>query len=168
MKNNRIDITIPAETLAAADAAITGIEGALNFLQTLEKPQRRALSKMGYKSAEVARTLIELGKNNAGLLPRDLDIAEVERDVAARDLLRSRLDRVEALCEKIYDTTLLLNADMISGALIIYHALKRNGSDGGLKSKLDEIGRYFSRTGKDGGTTPGSGSAGSGSPSGAA
>lgn len=146
MYKDQIDITLANEDLTTFDTSLTAIETATEqILMSLPPEEIKRLAKIGFKTETFAYKALEIGKLNPGLLPRDLDLTKIERDVLAREQLAIRFVRVKQLYDKMHATMLLLGTDFYQGALAIYRALKANGRDAGLTTLLAELGVAFER-----------------------
>ena len=143
---NRINLVLTAEQVAGLEAAIVAVEDASEFLIGITVDDRIELAKLGPKSEGFAALALETARLNEGLLPRDLDLSDLERDRAAREHLRPLYERMRQLTRKIDDTMLLLGSDYYSGALAVYRALKANGQLEGLQPVLADLGRRFAKS----------------------
>ena len=143
---NRINLVLTAEQVAGLETAILAVEDASTFLVGITIDDRVELAKLGPKSEAFVALALETGRLNEGLLPRDLDLADLERDRAAREALRPLYERMRQLSRKLDDTMLLLGSDCYSGALAVYRALKTNGQLEGLQPVLADLGRRFARS----------------------
>lgn len=143
---NRIDLVLTAEQIAGFGAALDAVEAATPFLIGLTAEDRLELAKLGPKSEGFVALALETAQLNEGLLPRDLDLADLERDRAAREALRPLYERMRQITRKLDDTMLLLGSDYYEGALSIYRALKANGHLEGLQPVLYDLSRRFAKT----------------------
>jgi hypothetical protein len=142
---NRIDIILTAEQLAGFDTALDALDAATTMLQGVTVADRSRLAKLGPKSEAFASLALDTGIHNEGLLPRDLDLADLRRDREIRQELKPRYERLRQVTRKFDDTILLLGVDYFNGALAIYRSLKANGQLEGLQPVLLEMGRRFTR-----------------------
>lgn len=142
---NRIDLVLTAEQVAGVESAIADVEAATPFLIGLTVEDRLELAKLGPKSEGFVALALEAARLNEGLLPRDLDLNDLERDRAAREALRPLYERMRQITRKLEDTMLLLGSDYYEGALSIYRALKANGHLEGLQPVLYDLGRRFAK-----------------------
>jgi hypothetical protein len=145
MLAQRIDAVLTAEKLTAVNAAYTTIEAELDFLVSLEPGVARHMAKMGLRNETFTRSAMEAATQNPTIVPQALDLAALERDKALRDQLLALQQRTQRLHDRLYHTNAVLGAEMYSGALAIYKALKAFGRAAGLGMLLDELGRRFKR-----------------------
>ena len=84
---------------------------------------------------------------NASLLPGNLDLAEMGRDLASHDALNARMARLVKLLEKVRDTDMALGSDVMVAALAGYGFLKLAGKGEGLDAVSRELGKRFDGNG---------------------
>jgi hypothetical protein len=146
MSQNLISFQLNQTDLAAVDAALETLEKKLVGLIDLSAEQRSTLVKMGGKSEAFCRATVEVLGNNTGVLSANFSLPEVRRDLAAFDLLRPRLVRVEKLYEKMRDSQLALGSDVMTAALEGYALLKIAGQGEGLDTARKALSVRFSRS----------------------
>ena len=145
MPRNLISYQLTSADLAAVDGALKTLEDRLASLIDLTPVQRRTLVKMGDKSEAFARKAVEVLNNNPNLLPGNFDLAELRRDLAGFDQLRSRLMRVARIHERMADSQLALGSDVMSATLEGYAFLKVAGQGEGLDAARKALAVRFSR-----------------------
>lgn len=145
MPQNLISYQLTSADLAAVDGALKTLEDRLASLIDLTPVQRRTLVKMGDKSEAFARKAVEVLNNNPNLLPGNFDLAELRRDLAGFDQLRSRLMRVARIYERMADSQLALGSDVMSATLEGYAFLKVAGQGEGLDAARKALAVRFSR-----------------------
>ena len=143
MLARRIDAALTAETLTAVNAAYTTIETELDFLVSLEPAEARKMAKMGLRNETFTRATLEAAAQNPTVVPQAVDQAALERDKVLREQLLALQQRTQRLHDRLYHTNALFGAQMYSGALAIYKALKAFGRAMGLGMLLDELSRRF-------------------------
>jgi hypothetical protein len=144
----RIDAVLTAEKMTALNAAYTTIEAELDFLVSLEPGDARKMAKMGLRNETFTRATLEAAALNPTIVPLAVDQPALERDEALREQLLALQQRTQRLHDRLYHSNAVLGAQMYSGALGIYKALKVFGRAAGLGMLLDELGRRFKRTPK--------------------
>ena len=145
MPQNLISYQLTSADLAAVDGALKTLEDRLASLIDLTPAQRRTLVKMGDKSEAFARKAVEVLNNNPNLLPGNFDLAELRRDLAGFDQLRSRLMRVARIHERMADSQLALGSDVMSATLEGNAFLKVAGQGEGLDAARKALAVRFSR-----------------------
>lgn len=145
MPQNLISYQLTSADLAAVDGALKTLEDRLASLIDLTPVQRRTLVKMGDKSEAFARKAVEVLNNNPNVLPGNFDLAELRRDLAGFDQLRSRLMRVARIHERMSDSHLALGSDVMSATLEGYAFLKVAGQGEGLDAARKALAVRFSR-----------------------
>ena len=154
MSQNVISMELNSAQWAAVDGALDTLEQALSGLVSLTTDQRIRLIKMGDKSEAFCRQAVDVMGENPAILPRNLDMAEVRRDLATHDALRPRLVRLTRLFEKANDTDLALGSDVMSAALEGYAFLKIAGKGEGLHGLRKVLSQRFDNSGRKADTTP--------------
>ncbi|MFD0740398.1 hypothetical protein ACFQZQ_14025 [Lysobacter koreensis] len=138
------------------DAQWSGVDQAIAALEQSWGPvlvalngtaQRRSLIKMGDGSEAFCRKAFDVMRENADLLPRNLDLAEMGRDLASHDALNARLQRLTRLLEKVRDTDMALGSDVMVAALGGYAILKVAGKGEGLDAVNRDLGKRFEGNG---------------------
>jgi hypothetical protein len=71
-------------------------------------------------------------RQNAGMVPPDFELAELQQDIATLDALRPRLQRLRTLTDRADDTELALGSDILSASLDGYALTKVIGQGTGL------------------------------------
>ena len=136
------------EQWAAADQAIAALEQALlPLLVAMTADDRKRLVKMGDGSEAFCRKALDVMTENSGVLPRNLDVSEMRRDLATHDALNARKVRLTRLLEKAHDTDTALGSDVMACALEGYAFLKIAGKGDGLNSLRRELGKRFENNG---------------------
>ena len=140
----------------ALDQALTALEQTwAPLLVALNGPtERRRLTKMGDGSEAFCRKAHDVMQENATLLPGNLDLAEMGRDLASHDALNTRLARLTKLLEKVRDTDMALGSDVMVAALGGYAFLKLAGKGEGLDAVSRDLGKRFEGNGQRGDTAP--------------
>jgi hypothetical protein len=145
MSQNLIDLELSADALAAIDAALSALEASTASLHGLDPETRRSLTKMGDKSEAFCRQAVTAFTQNADVLPRNFDLAAYQRDLAALDALRPRLQRLARLHELLDDAEMALGSDLMTASLEGYAVLKVAGKGTGLDGMRQMLSERFTR-----------------------
>ena len=148
MYQNLIDLELPADALTDIDAALAVLESRLSQLRGLDADTRRGLAKMGDKSEAFCRQAVVAFTQNAEVLPRNFDLPGYQRDLAALDALRPRLQRVARLHELMEHSEMALGSDLMSASLEGYAVLKVAGRGNGLDAMRQMLSARFGRVRK--------------------
>ena len=132
MKQNLASLEFSAAQLEAVDAALAVLEENLAELVTLTAVQRRKALKMGDGSEVFCRQTELVLRQNAGMVPADFELAELQQDITTLDALRPRLQRLRTLTDRADDTELALGSDILSASLDGYALTKVIGKGTGL------------------------------------
>lgn len=133
---------------SAVDQAIAALEQALSpLLVSIGADDRRRLVKMGDASEAFCRKALDVMAENSGVLPRNLDVDEMRRDLTTHDALNARLARLTRTLEKAHDTDQVLGSDVMASALEGYAFLKIAGHGEGLNGLRRDLGKRFEKSG---------------------
>ena len=154
MSQNLIDLSLDAERVGRLDAALAAVEAELAGMAALGPEEVRQLTKMGSKSeAFVRQSAVAFGEN-PGVLPRNFDLEGFQRDLAALDAVRPRLQRIARIHERIAGAETALGSDLMNGALEGYAVLKVSGKGEGMEALKRLLSQRFNRGPRSVQTTP--------------
>lgn len=146
MAQNIVSIVIADEQRTALLATLTQLEQQLaDKTIALDATQRRELFKMGVKSETFCRQAMGALDKNRQVVPPSLGLDEALADLAALDILRPVLQRLEQVTERLRDTEMALGSDLMDTAVEGYGLLKVTGKNQGLDGLRKELGSRFSR-----------------------
>jgi hypothetical protein len=150
MPDNRISTTLSTNDQADVLAAIKTIRDKLPFLLDLTPEERRSLPRMGDKSRAFVAQALTVAEQNADILPRSFDTAEMRKDVELAQALEPILAALAQLYELVEDTYLEVGSEAYVAALAVYQYAKAGGKGAALDNLLDALGQRFARksTGK--------------------
>jgi hypothetical protein len=134
VRQNLLSLELAAADIARLDEVIATLEGIFAPFISLSADQVRGLTKMGDKSELFCRQTVMVLEQNPEILPPSFDLGEVQRDLAALDLLRPRLLRLLELVAKGKDTEIALGSDILTAALEGYALVKLFGKSEGLET----------------------------------
>jgi hypothetical protein len=150
-----IDIVPTAESITSVQAHITGIFTEFDFMQSLEDDERKRLQRLGFRNETFSLGIIEIARQNPTLIPSRINLAQIGRDVDAREALLPVLLQLQALTRMLEDTHILLGVDIYKGALALYKVLQVVGDLEGLNELIAYYGQRFKKRNRtDGGTPP--------------
>jgi hypothetical protein len=138
MTQNLISLELTDE-LPQFDAALDTIDRILKTFVSLDAEQVRRLTKLGDKTESFCRQTVAILDQNRQALPPGFDLEELKRDLIAFDLLRPRLNRLEALTSKCADTQVALGSDILSASYDGYALLKVFGKADNVAPLRDSL-----------------------------
>lgn len=138
MTQNLISLDLTDE-LPQFDAALDTIDRILKTFVSLDAEQVRRLTKLGDKTESFCRQTVAILDQNRQALPPGFDLEELKRDLIAFDLLRPRLNRLEALTSKCADTQVALGSDILSASYDGYALLKVFGKADNVAPLRDSL-----------------------------
>lgn len=148
MTQNLMSLALSAEDLDAVDGALATLEARLAKLVALQPEERRGLTKMGDKSEAFCRQTLTVLEQNPQVIPPSFDLAEARADLAAVDVLRPRLARLQRLTERAGDSEMALGSDVMNAALEGYALLKVSGRNQGLEALRQALSARFGKAGR--------------------
>jgi hypothetical protein len=140
--NRYSDVPLIGEDFATFDAQFALIEEIIGALEEPDKLILRRVPKLGFKSDAFTRDALMLAAQHEELLPRGLDIQQLEAQMELRDALKSRALQMKRMARKMEMIVQLLGSDVFSGALAAYKSMKANHR-GTMNEQLRELGQIF-------------------------
>lgn len=142
---DRIDLTLPQADITSLLASFLSAEEKLQALPSVSKGDRKRYAKLGLKNEGLALQIIEVGRYNPDVIPRGINFEQIDRDLVARNQLRTLKLALERLLGMVEDSMLLTGVDIYAAALSIYHCLRRNAETTSLREVVAELKRGFAR-----------------------
>ena len=122
---NRRALAIPDDELQAIQAALRTLqEKLLPRLVDLDATHRRALPKMGAKTADFVTKTLGYVRAYPQFQPPFVDIAQFESDLDAVGTLRALQQPLSQLADMVDDSLLLSGSEAYAAALACYNAFK--------------------------------------------
>ena len=147
MKKHLIDVTFGAEAVTGAGTDLTGAMTKLSpGLQVLQDWERKRIRHLGTRNETFSMAAIEVARQHPAVVPAGIDMAALERDIAARQQLLPLLVRARQLVRMLEDTVSMLGADIFNGARGIYKSLLIVGELYGLAEVVAELSQHFARS----------------------
>lgn len=154
MSQNLIDLNLDAERVARMDAALAALEAELAGMAAMSADDMRDLTKMGAKSEAFVRQAATAFGENPGVLPRNFDLEAFQRDLAALDALRPRLQRITRIRERILGAEVALGSDLMNASLEGYAVLKVSGKGEGMEGLRKLLAQRFNRASRSNAAEP--------------
>ena len=149
MKNHIIDATIGAESITAMTSAVTTLNTEVaEFSVNLDDAERKHSQKMGTRNETFAREMLDFAQQYPNLIPAIIDVAELQRDLVAREQITPILFQVEALARTLRDTHTALGIDLYNGTRAMYKAVKPLAAINGVQDIISRIGQRFAAQGR--------------------
>lgn len=154
MSQNLIDLDLDAARVARMDTALAALETELAGMVALAPEEMRELTKMGAKSEAFVRQAATAFGENPGVLPRNFDLEAFQRDLAALDALRPRLQRITRIRERMLGAEVALGSDLMNASLEGYAVLKVSGKGEGMEGLRRLLSQRFTRTARGNAAEP--------------
>src|SRR3954447_24412388 len=130
---------------SAIEACYSALEEQFEQLIALGAKKRRRMSKLGLKTATFARRALDIGRQHQGVLPRNMDLEQIESDFATWEALHIQIARTQMLLQRLQDTAVQIGHDVYEETRAIYTYLQHRGEAEGLQAALEELGQMFAR-----------------------
>ena len=135
MGQNLVAMHFTAEQWVEVDAAIAHVQQLLQPLMVSLTPSaKKTMVKMGDGSEAFCRKALEVMEENAALIPRGFDMAEMRQDLATHDALYARVLKLTQLLEQARNAEMALGSDVMVAALEGYAVLKAVGKGDGVEA----------------------------------
>ena len=148
---NLIQLSFTAEELKKIDDSLVEIEkvlkGKMRNLTPEERKQYGSIAEQNKLFVNKAKLYME---QYPDYVPRYIDKAEFDKDYTAREVLESRMIKLEGITEQVEDTKKLLDFDNYQAALSFYRSVKILESENvpGVTTMLDDLKQFFPRVAK--------------------
>jgi len=146
MPYQNISYALVQADIDAVKTAITTINTKLPFLVTLDAEERKALFKLGPKSADFVNDASAAVTNFPNILPTTFDKTEYGKDTALFKALGEIKLLIDSLQEKLDNTYTAVGSEAMTASLEVY-AYVQTAADRtpGLKSVADKLKERFKR-----------------------
>jgi hypothetical protein len=145
MTDNRISASLSAADRQAVLDAINTIRQKLPFLIDLSPEDRHTLPKMGDSSQAFVAQAIQVAEQNADILPRSFDVAEMRKDVDLLAALAPVRAALAQLSELVEDSYMAIGSEAYTAALLVYQYARAASKGAALDGALDALGQRFAR-----------------------
>ena len=124
---NLLSTAIPNKDIKDIIEAINFINKKLPDLVTLTSEERASLPKMGINTIDFVLEHLEEAENNPKLIPKNVDIGEIAKDVELIKSIYKILNPLKSLEKKLMDSALLAGSEAYLPSIAIYNAIKADG-----------------------------------------
>ncbi|MDO4763981.1 MAG: hypothetical protein Q4A00_06320 [Flavobacteriaceae bacterium] len=151
MENNLASVEFTTEELQRLDGALNTIaevlKGKTHNLTPAERKQFGRIAEQNKLFVDKAKNYME---QYPQYVPSFVDKAEFDKDHKAREVIETRLIRLDGLREQLADTKVLLDNDNYTMALTFYRNIKFLEKENfpGITNISQDLGQFFSRTKK--------------------
>ncbi|WP_163324480.1 hypothetical protein [Draconibacterium mangrovi] len=147
--DNKINFTIPAETVTQVNEALTTISTALQpYVIALSADERRELPKMSDKTQPFVDKALDYLSRAPQFAPPYMDVDGMRNDMTVHNQLMPLLRQVRILSDNLDDTTMEAGAESYVAALMYYNSVKMAAKMDipGAKSIYDDLSKRFEKT----------------------
>lgn len=144
--DNLISVTFSAEELQQLDDHLAALESFLSSkCISLTPEQRRDFGRIGNKSENWLRKVMDYFQTQPQMIPSFVDAAETMRDYEARRAIQPRVARMEAIYDMLSDTNVLLGTDLYHSGVAFYRNIKLLSAQNvnGAKAIYEDLSAQF-------------------------
>lgn len=146
--SNLISVSFTAEEIQAAKEFLSSFRQQLaDKCISLTPEERREFGRIGNKTENWSRNVIQYMNEQPGFNPSFIDVEEAKRDFEARENLKPLLKELESLKDMLDDTILILGSDLYQAKLSYYQNVKLLAAQNvnGAKAIYDDLSAQFPR-----------------------
>lgn len=142
---NRVSAELTQQQVDAVLGAINTIKENLPFLINLNPEERAALPKMEDNRRPFVEKALEYGKSDEDMLPRYIDLGELEKDLNLFKGLASIDRELGKIDESVKDTLAAVGSESYVAALTVYNAAKlaARTNNPGIDSVVNDLKKQF-------------------------
>ena len=123
---NQISTSIPKQDLKEILDAIEFINRKVPGLVTLSAEEKASLPKMKSNTIDFVNECLAIAKNNPEIVPENVDIPEIIKDVELVKAANEILNPLKALTKKLKDSVLLAESEAYLPSIAIYNSAQLN------------------------------------------
>ncbi|WP_319479152.1 hypothetical protein [uncultured Draconibacterium sp.] len=146
---NKINFTIPAETITQVNEALSTIATALKpYVLALSPEERQELPKMSDKTLPFVDKALDYLSRAPEFAPPYMNVEGLQNDMTVYSQLMPLLRQVRILSDNLDDTTMEAGAESYVAALMYYNSVKMAAKMDvpGAKSIYDDLSKRFERS----------------------
>lgn len=121
---NLVSHKLSTESIQKINQAVKTIEEEMSFLVSLTGKERQGLPKINMANRLFVEKAIESAKRNEEIVPRYVELEEVEKDFVLFQQLVEIRERIGELSEKITDTQIVAGSEAYVSMLAYYNAAR--------------------------------------------
>lgn len=147
---NLISVSFTDEEMQQVEEHMTAIKGLLEGkCITLTPKQRKQYGRLGNRTENWVKKVVDYTGSQPALSPAFLDKAEMDKDYTARQTLLPRLNKLKSVYNMVDDTLLLIGYDLYSSSRAYYKNVRilAEQNVAGAKAVYDDLSDQFSGRG---------------------
>lgn len=146
MAHNKFSVTLSSDEQKAIFDQVEVLGSMVHWGITLTTKERQQHLKAGDASEAFLTNALQMGLKYPGILPGNLDIKEMQKDVEMRPFLKDLRNRLQALMLKVDDSLLVCGGEAFEAGLQVYAGARNFGKGMGIDDQIDELGRRFKQS----------------------
>ena len=146
MSTVQINASIPsAADQEAITAAIASLKKSLPFLISLEKTERRAITKPSAKAQTFMKDALDVAMQNPVILPASFNVPEMQDSLRLFQYLVSLQLQLRQVMQEVDDTVKQVGNQVYTSARAVYASASSQFSGPALQVAADQLGKHFGR-----------------------
>ena len=147
MKKHLIDSTIPTEVATVVrEGFATILEQLTGYVHSMEDSERKHTMKLGRRNEGWCKEVMEVARQNPDNIPKNLNVAAIERDIVLRETVLPMLTVSRQLTQILEDTFTMAGADLYNGTRGIYKCLQVIADTHGLGETIERLSQHFAKS----------------------
>lgn len=149
--SNLISVSFTAEEIQGIKDHIAAIRELIaNKCISLQPEERREYGRIGNKTENWSRKVMQYMAEQPGFNPAFIDVDETRKDFDARESLKPLLNEIETIKDLLDDTILILGSDLYQSNLSYYQNVRLLAAQNvnGAKAIYDDLSAQFPRNGR--------------------
>jgi len=142
---NLVSAALTDEQIKELSAVVEGLEKQIPGLIALSEEQRAAIRGVGDRTWSFIDKAALVARQNEGILPRNFDLEEFQRDVAYYHALLPVATLFSRLNQKIQDTMDAVASESYEAARVVYQSARTAGRSEGLDELVADMAQRYAR-----------------------
>ncbi len=135
---------LPLEEIAAAQAALASLKEVAALLPAITADEKQRLNKLGSRLGFATQVVLE-AKQSQGLLPRGIDLSDVEAEQAQYEALADLCAGLRSVLARFDDGLIASGSGYFSTTLTLYKAMRLFGKSSALTAAVQRLSRILKR-----------------------
>ena len=146
MSTVQVNATLPSTAdQDAITAAIASLKKSLPFLISLEKADRRAITKPSAKAETFMKDALDVAMHNPAMLPAAFNVPEMQNGLSLFEYLVSLQLQLRQVMQEVDDTVKQVGNQVYTSARAVYASASSQFSSPALQVAADHLGKHFGR-----------------------
>ena len=145
MVENKVSVVLTSEQQAQIHSGLDELLTQLAWTVTLTPEDRKRRLKASSGTEAFLNSALQLGQQHPEILPRGLDMEEMNKDVLTRSYLLGVRAKLAELLTRVEDTMMVCGSEAFHAGLHVYSAARCYGKGMGMDTQLEDLEKRFKR-----------------------